>query len=290
MIVKVNNRVTVPTVPMYEGLNIIISIDSSKSNSGIVVHDETGEILDVIEFNGEKDGTSEYDTLALCFEQRKMMSTIFSGSRPFLVGIENIITKTYKKKQTEATGMDIHMSRFKITAVFMSFISFFQDKFGVTAQLIPNQSWKAATLPERFRHHDGTKGSLEYFKSINFKYQYYSDDATDAICIGKYLCMINKIQSGIRIKEPETALTNYKLMLTNRTVTGAVEEKRFLYNDKLTLEQNAVVMANETRSGKKVAVAEIPISVLSFEEIYANCVGRFSAKEDTVKLWVVVGG
>ena len=282
MIVSVNGKQVDFIQPRYAGKNIMVAIDSSKSNSAIAIGDQNGNLIDYVELNGKNDGTKEVDVLHLCLNQRRVLSKLFQDSVPTIVGIENIITKDTDNK---IAGISVHMSRFKITAVFMSFISFFQDTFNITPTLVNNQTWKAATLPEEFRKRDYAKGSLAYFKSINSKYQYCSDDVTDSICILEYLCQINGIEKGFKIIAPEAERYTFKHFIISPSKSIRAKHSKFLYNDSMTLEQNAVVMANALHEDE-YGLADLRTELLSIDEIYSLCTGQFNNKEDIVRLVV----
>lgn len=285
MRIKVDNVIAYSLQPLFKGIKIVIGIDSSKSNTAIAVGDEGLELLHYIEFDGTQDGTTEEDTLKLCQAHREAMKELFMGAHVMLVGIEDIITKAEKGKDT---GMTVHKSRFKITAVFMSIICFFQDNFQMTPQLIPNQSWKAAILPERFRKRDIGKGSLAYMKSINSVLAGCSDDVTDAYCIMLYLGKINKVDIGERVKGVELSLHKHVAVLVSGGTKLEARAKVFLYNNKLSLEQNADVMCNKAHiAGLEVSVAEVCVDYLTFDEIYRNCRGTFRSREEVLKLVVV---
>jgi len=284
MYVKINNVYSTSEVPMYSGEEIIIGIDSSKSNTGICVRDLGGNIKDVIELDGASDGTTEADVLVLCKKERDFLKKIFANAVPKLVGIENIITKANKGKET---GITQHESRFKITAVFMSFIFFFQEEFGITPQLINNWSWKAGVLPEEFRKEKYKKGSLAYFKSIQSKYGNYSDDATDAICISEYLCKVNGVELGTRVMGAEVSKKDFSYCITSEFFDfQGIEHVTYVYNRDLTLLQNITYAANRLPSENVIAKFVIPTSVLTFEEIYSFCKGDFPRKAERVKVWV----
>lgn len=298
MILSINNQRVYDIVqPRYAGKELIVAIDSSKSNSAMAVADNRGNLIDYIELNGKTDGTAEEDTLHLCQVERETLKVIFQGAKFKYVGIENIITKRTEKKKTGNSsqdnrqgrnGMTEHESRFKITAVFMSFISFFQDNFNITPELINNWSWKASILPEQFRHKDVHKGSLEYFKSINSKYKYCTDDVTDAICILMYLCKIHNVKTGVEIKEPELSSFKHKVILTCKSFKTNRKEELFYVNENLTLEQNINTMSSRIGNDPHcVAVAEIRTAWINWDDLYKYCCGTFSKRELVLKLIVV---
>lgn len=286
MLIRQNNEVLSAIVPRYEGKEIVVAIDSSKSNSAFTVGDTHCQILDYYEFNGANDGTSETDTLNLCVKQREALKIIFQGSKPKLVGIENIVTKVTPGGRT---GMTEHMSRFKITAVFMSFISFFQDNFGVTPVLVNNWSWKSAVLPEKYRSKQYEKGSLAYFKDIGSKYANCTDDVTDSICIFQYLCKTNGMTDIKPIDQPEAARFEHTIVIVSKDMRLKHPEVGFQYNKEIGITACASVMANSIDKSQ-VGTALININDLDFGDIYKYCVGKFTSVEPYVKLVVMRKG
>ncbi len=278
-ILRDNQRFT--PVTLYSGKEISIAIDSSKSNTGITVGNKYCEPLDVFELNGTQDGTGEVDVLVLCQRQREFLHTVLAGSKPKIVGIEDIITV---KGDSQGQGLKQHMSRFKITAVFMSFIFFFQDEFGITPQLVNNQTWKTVVLPKECNVKSGQKGSQLYFKSINSKYANYSDDATDSLCILKYLKVLNKIANQRYIEYAEVEKYTYDWWIAPSKVAGS-DVCRFGYNTELTKEQNMAFMANHIKSDE-IGIAIVETGLFSFDEIYKRCLGIFAEKVDEVRLCV----
>lgn len=286
MQVSINNRVVQYADSRYIGKDISIGIDSSKRNTALAIGDGQCQVLDVIELNGTGDGTSEADTLALCRKQRAFLERQLAGAKVKMVGIENIVTVD---KPSKERGMSQHMSRFKITAVFMSLIFFFQEQFGITPELINNQTWKSAVLPKEFTARSIGKGSLAYFKAAKSKYASYSDDATDAICILAYMQKHHGLESVFVIDAPEFANVKpvVQIISSGAAVQGE-EAVRFKINSSLSLQENAEVMLNHLQD-KKYGVAKAPISYFSVEEIFKYAAGRFQRKSEEVLLLVKRG-
>lgn len=285
MEIYLNNTVLLSDEPRYAGQEITIAIDSSKRNTGICIGDAFCRERDILEFDGTRVGTAETDTLVMCKEQRDFLRRFLHGAKVKHVGIENIVTVN---KSTRAAGMSQHMSRFKITAVFMSFISFFQDEYNIIPMLINNQAWKAAVLPERFRAADMHKGSLEYFKSIQSKYGAYSDDATDAICILRYMKKVLGLESLIKITTPEFLRGEAKTYITGKSMHPKLQDisTAFSYNSALSLKENTSVMCNHIENHKKYGIAKVSIEVFTYDEIYKLSRGVFDEKSDEVLLVV----
>lgn len=284
MIVSINNQETTVVDARYIGKEISIAIDSSKRNTAISIGDGQCRLLDVIELNGVEDGTSEEDTLFLCQKQRNFLKEFLHGSKLKIVGIENIITVDKGSKQA---GISQHMSRFKITAVFMSLITFFQDNFSITPELVNNQTWKTMVLPKEFTAKNIGKGSLAYFKSINSPYSRYSDDATDSICILRYLQKKHGLEDlfVIRIPEIKERKSKYGIFDPN-TILNQKSVMEFKINQEMSLEDNVIVMSNNIKN-KSYGIARVPICYFTYEQIYSLARGNFQEFVTEVLLIVV---
>lgn len=264
MYLKLNNEfITLSEVyPRYEAQEIVVGIDSSKKNTAIVVGDTHYNILDIYEI----DGSADKEVLELCYAQRQLLGRIFTNARPSVVGIEDVIT-------TESMGIKMHQSRFKITAVFMSFISFFQDTFKITPELVNNWDWKVAVLPSEFRTREHSKGSLSYFKHIQSKYADYTDDATDAVCIYKFLCKRHGFTEGVLVTDKEPMCSIYEFFLTNvRYNKELTNPSIFIYNEELLLEENCRFIANRLQMGG-AGISVVNTKCLPLNVIYMHCKG-----------------
>lgn len=281
MILRVDNNQMYPAVPLFEGQEIAIGIDASKSNTGIAVGDMSGELLHWIEFNGKEDGTTEYDALRLCKEHRDVLKVLLKGANVRIVGIEDIITKVTKGRET---GMTVHSSRFKITCVFASFIAFFQDNVGVTPTLINNWTWKSHILPAKYRAKDIGKGSLAYFRDIGSPLGYCSDDVTDAYCILLYLYQTAKIEIGTRIKGTEVSKKMHKAVLISDAENFKMDARNFILNPEMTLDQNITAISNNVET---IGKARVKVKDLELSDIYKYCSGKFNQYEEELTLWVI---
>lgn len=273
----------------YSGKSITVFIDSSKTNTAICVRNRTYKILDIIEFDGSKDK----DILELIHEQRKALDIIFAGAKVLEGGIEDIITK---KEETSggkySQGLQHHHSRYVITAVFVSIICFFQDKFDVTLEPISNQAWKAAVLPKELNRRDVYKGSVEYVRGLYPQYLTGTkdDDTTDAICIGEYMKMKKGYTKGVNIEdipdEEEFIVNPCKYRLYPETTTVKEEVGvQFEYNESLTLEMNARAIANRIKEGQ-LGWATLTINQVTIQEIYLLCAGKFKGEVNSLKVIV----
>jgi hypothetical protein len=265
---------------MFSDRDIVIALDTSKRNTALVVGDLHGNVICDFEFGGETDT----DVLKLCEDQRKAAKVLFSNSRPKLVGIEDIITK---KGNDISEGMKLHQSRFKITAVFMSFIFFFQEYFSIQAELIPNQSWKSAVLPKEFRTHDGTKGSLAYFKSIQSPSGFRTDDVTDALCIYQYLCQKHKFVKAIEVTDKQPKRKNFTYCYTSTEKEILAGMLRFMYNKNLNLDEHSIFISNFLGRGG-TGYVDFPTKLLPLSEIYSkHLLGSYKRREEELRLVVV---
>ena len=248
--------------PSYGGKKIIISIDSSKSNSAMVVWDEYGHPLDDYEISG---AGREVDVYTLCWDMRKELDKLLYGSDVILVGIEDIITK----KEDGYHGLDHHMSRAKITAVFDNFIFYFQDRFNYDPIRIPNQSWKADILPEEYRKRTHKKGSKDWLTDIGSRWADRKDDVTDAVCIGYYLIKHNKVESAYEIDATKPADYEYDYIIYPQGYARPASSKLFIIKNNDTLEHNLNTIANRIEYGQ-IGCVVVPLDKIPIEVIYSG--------------------
>lgn len=267
MVLKKNGVIVNGYVPTYANKKIAIAIDSSKTNTAIVVGDTHGNVIDDYEIEGKND----VDVLALCYNQRRQLKLLFEGAKIDSVGIEDIITK---KSDNRTSGIDVHKSRFKITAVFMSIIMFFQDAFEITPLQINNMSWKNATLPEEYRKKTHKKGSLDYEKDIGSKYAYRSDDVTDAVHIYEYMCMKLGYNNVYKVEEPCQTNKLYSYGFISTSVVIPTSAMHFELNPELSIKQNCDTMVNAMSSGCEMSYATVAVKDIPIEEIYKRAIGK----------------
>lgn len=278
---------------MFNGKSIIISIDSSKSNTAIMVWSRTFKPLNLIEL----DGSNDKDILELIKLQRDFIKCLFNGSIIVQGGIEDIITKKEEESGGKfSEGLKHHHSRYVITAVYVSIIACFQDNHNITLEPIPNQAWKSAVLPKELNKRNIYKGSVDYVRE---KYPQYvvglkPDDGTDAICIGEYM----KLRKGISkeniiedIPDEQELLINpckYRLYPAETNFKKDISIK-FQYNDSLSLDMNARAISNRLKKGQ-LGLARLSINDISIEELYELCTVTNNNKfeEKTTHLMLVV--
>jgi hypothetical protein len=293
LIISFNKRV-IPDVSSiaskYSGKTICVAVDTSKTNTAICVMSRTYKVLDLIEMNGSQDK----DVLELIKVQRRALNTIFNGAEILDAGIEDIITK----KEEEAggkfsEGLKHHHSRYVITAVFISFITFFQDNFDYTLDLIPNQAWKSVILPKDLNKRTVYKGSVEYIRD---QYPQYitgdkDDDGADAICIGEYMKVrkgFSKESSAEDIPDEGEFVINpckYRLYPRDTPIKVGIGVQ-FEYNNTLNLDMNARAIANRIKKGQ-LGWALLTIDQVEISEIYALCATN-KFEEKTTHFMVIV--
>lgn len=269
MVLKKNGIIVQTYEPWYSNKKIAIAIDSSKSNTAIIVGDVYGNVLDDYEI----DGKSDKDVTVLSWNQRKELKKLFEGAKIQLVGIENIITKKSDTKGKD-NPLDIHMSRWKITHIFDSLICFFQDNHNINPELVNQWDWKVDTLPEEYRKRDHKKGSLDYQKAIGSKYAYRSDDVTDAYCIYQFLAREHGYKNIKEIEEPCSADKQYNCGIYPTSTNVPPNAKQFVFNMDLTFKQNCDTMVFNTLYSDVYCYARIPVSYLSIEDIYKYAKGN----------------
>lgn len=249
--------------PSYSGMNVIVSIDSSKSNSAMFVASSNGVILDDYEISG---AGGDVDVYKLCWDTRKQLANLFRGAKVQLVGIEDIITKKGKH-----TGLETHQSRAKITAVFNSFIAYFQDHHDIMPVLVNNQAWKSYVLPEEYRTRAHDKGSKDWLYDIGSVYGERTDDICDAYCIlqflkGNYHISVIESVDNIDLRD-----VPYKFYVMPKLYGPEELMREFKYNPDFMLMDNIKTIANICSPGQNGFV-KVPISLIPIDWIYEHTI------------------
>lgn len=270
--------------PLYSNKKIIIAIDSSKSNSAIVVGDTVGHVLDDFEING---GGGKVDVYDLCRETRAQLKNLFRGADILLVGIEDIITKNERGYK----GIEIHQSRAKITTVWNNFIFFFDEFFNIMPVLVNNWAWKSGVLPEKYRTKNHDKGSKDWFMSLGNQWADRKDDVTDAVCIYLYLRKVMNIKPVYEIKEIQPPTHEYEIALYPDSLTISDKMKVFEIVNNATLEHNLGTMSNMLDTNQ-VGCVKVPIESIPIEWLYSDAL-QYSAQcnyeRETDWIYIVIG-
>ena len=277
MVLKKNGIIVQGYEPWYRDKKIAIAIDSSKTNTAIIVGDIYGNVLDDYEI----DGKSDKDVTLLAFGHRRELRNLFEGAKIQLVGIENIITK--KEEHSGRNPLDIHMSRWKITHIFDSLICFFQDNHNVNPELVNQWDWKTDTLPEEYRKREHKKGSLDYMKDTGSKYAYRSDDVTDAYCIYVHLSRKHGYKNVKEIEEPCAADKPYSCGIYPLSTKIPTSAKQFKWNEELTYKQNCDTMVFNTTYTEQWSYAMVDVQCIELADIYNYSKGNnHELREDKV--------
>ena len=282
---KKNGEFVQDYTPSYQGQHIVIAIDSSKTNSAIIVGTPKGRVLDDYEIGGSGTDVDVYD---LCKYARKQLRMLFDGAKILFVGIEDIITK---KQNGFSAGLEIHQSRAKITAVFNNYVFLFQDYFAIMPTFINNWAWKSTILPDAYRTKQHKKGSKDWLKSIGHEYGNRKDDVTDAFCIFMYICRTHKFKvvDNITTVCPTHKDFIYQIFPENYDMVGA---KWFNICNKESLEHNLSTVAERCAKGE-VAMFKFPIERIPIDVIYSDKLQRvgnhvFTRKDTEVAVCVGV--
>lgn len=248
--------------PSYGGMNIYVSIDSSKSNTAMLVWDEFGYPIDDYEIAG---AGSDIDVYDLCWQTREELRKLFTGANILKVGIEDIITK----KEKGYKGIEIHQSRYKITAVYDNLIFFFQIYHNQTPRRINNWAWKADILPEDLRKQDVHKGSKEFCKRLGNRWANRKDDVTDAYCIGLHLIKTESVQSVHYLEYTEPGKVQFSYGIFPSSFPIPVESKQFRIKNNDTLQHNIETVANRIAAGQPGCL-QVGTTMLSANDIYSD--------------------
>lgn len=273
MIVHKNGDVLNYFQPSYVGKSIVISIDSSKSNTGMIVGFPDGTIVDDYEISG---AGSDIDVYDLCRDTRAFLKEIFKDANIRCVGIEDIITKAEKNKEGKSyKGIDIHKSRAKITAVFDNFMFSFEEFFNIRPIRVNNWAWKADILPEEYRTRAHDKGSRDYFDDLGNRWAGRKDDVTDAVCIFLYLIRNMTIRAKEDIYSVIPPQCEYDYNIVPASFEPSSVAKEFGIYVEETLDKVMATVANNLQPGKIgyffTNIESVPLSDIYSERLgYSN--------------------
>lgn len=258
---KKNGEVVDNYTPSYSGQHIIIAIDSSKSNTAMIVGTPKGRVLDDYELSGAGSDVDVYD---FCKVMRQQLRVLFLDADILFVGIEDIITK----KSDGYKGLEIHQSRAKITAVFNNFFFMFQDYFNIKPVPINNWLWKSTILPDTYRSRDHKKGSKDWLRDIGNPLGSRKDDVTDAYCIFQFIIKTYKfkVKDVVETTCPTNKNYIYTIFPENVDFPGA---RWYEIRNNDTLEHNITAVADRCTS-EEVALFKWPIDKIPLDIIYSD--------------------
>lgn len=270
----------------YRGQDIVIAIDSSKSNSAMIVGDPFGNPIHDYEFGGAGSNINVYD---LCRDISIELQELFSGANVLLVGIEDIITKNSRQSRgRNMAPLDIHESRAKITAVFNRFIFYFQDFHKVMPKLINNQAWKASILPEEYRKRKHDKGSLDFANDIGSVYAGRTDDVTDAFCIYKYIIKSYSTNAKMKIEQYMPSGSSYQISIVPES-TSFAGTMEFEYNPDLSLSQNLETVSYLVGEKKSIGSIVVPIDSITYEMLITNIKRNYKFEKGLQYVRILLG-
>ncbi len=249
--------------------DVVIATDPGKTNMAMTIGTLTGTILGILQFRapGFENDNSEY-----CHDFKVFISEYLKDCRVDTVAIEAAISKQ---------GMNFHRSSFVLTEIRANLIDLAYKLTGKKAFEVNNWAWKYAILPDGMRgQHE--KGSTRYLPDVFNRFG--NADVTDSICIYQYA--IQKIGNPFYVISPtavEEPMHKYRTLIipVGRSLTKGAE--KFLYNPKLTLQENLDFATNRTT---KPVYAQVTPDMLTLEEIYGSS-ALFKSMMDSQTMEVV---
>lgn len=250
----------------YTG-NVIVAVDPSKSNMGVVIGTDAGKLLTFIEISGTGTDTTEY-----CQDFKRFLKHYLQKCKIVLVGIEQAVQ--YK-------GYDYYKSQMVLTEIRAGLLAFFLEEYKIKAREINNYSWKGAILPDGYRGHK-EKGSKRWLAEKGITD--VSDDITDAICIFLYLRSFVENPEVLECTMGEQAVTHYELAIVPYDFEVSGVKQVFEANPDVDLRGNIGYFTNHSM-GTYALIA--PVTLLDLETIYwSKCYFKFVPEEDKVKILV----
>ena len=251
----------------YTG-NVVVAIDPSKTNMGVVVGTDAGNKLAHIELSGKGCDTTDY-----CCDLKRFFGNYLSKAHIVLVGVEQ--TVQYK-------GYDYYRSQMVLTEIRATILALFRELFNIKVKEINNYAWKGAVLPDGYRGHK-EKGSKRWLAEHGVTG--LSDDVTDAICIYLYLMSFVQEHETLECTQGEEPVNNYRLCIVPEDFELEGEYTTYKANPDVNIRGNLGYYTNHTMESY---ILITPITMLTFDVIYsAKCFFPMIPESDVVKLLVM---
>ena len=232
---------------------VIVAIDPSKTNMGVVIGHPSGEIIAHFNISGVKQDTYDY-----CVDFKSFFKQILCNANVQAVCYETVILPRNTEKQSYVAMTVLNEIQANIKDLAVQLVTDRQNIFGIN-----NWAWKNAILPEEYRKKSlKGKGSYKFLCEIDSRYYNVSNDITDAICIFMYY---------IKCYAPTTDL--YPVRDESRTDTKACictydklpnDVTWFKYNPNISLDGNIGFVQNRSI---RYCCCEMPDDI-SIQDVY----------------------
>lgn len=251
----------------YTG-NVVVAIDPSKTNMGVVIGTDAGKKICHIELSGKGCDTTEY-----CLDLKRFFGNYLSQAHICMVGVEQAVQ--YK-------GYNYYRSQMVLTQIRATILEFFLEHFGIAVKEINNYAWKGAILPDGYRGHK-EKGSKRWLAEKGFTD--LSDDVTDAICIYLYLMTFVTEHEVLVCTKAEVPVQKYQLCIVPKDFQVDGISATYRANPDIDIRGNLGYFTNHTIDAYALLT---PTEILTYDVIYSSrCLFDKIPEEDMVKLLVM---
>jgi hypothetical protein len=266
---------------LQEAGDVVLVIDPSKTNMAVLIGNPFGEILSIVEFSGNNRRQGPVmDNTVYCMEVKEYLTGYLQNVKVRYIGLEQAISKK---------GMMQHHSNMTLTEIRGVLLNLFLEEYGQQKDdvEINNWSWKAGILPDGYRS-QSEKGSKRFIRD---KFpnsplcNYFEADVTDVVCIYWYLLKIKVRDYTIVCSKEETSLNQSHIGIYPKFMDSAPDLRRFTYNNKFTLEQNAYYFSNRS---KATGISSLSINDITIEDIYKYATAFSDIDSDYSDVRVVV--
>ena len=236
--------------PLSYDAEVIVAIDPSKTNTGIIIGNPVGDVLSILQFSGTGQETENF-----LVDFKDFLKHYLSRCKVVCVAMEESITKK---------GMNYHKSTMVLTQIRGVLIDFFLDFYDIQVRLVNNYSWKSAILPKEFIK-VGEKGSFKYLQK---EYGQYTHDVTDAVCIFRYALKSWFKDYVFQCTIAEKEKYNFKFIIVPVEYITQVEGVTpFMYNHTFSFRENMNYYINRS---PKVGVTAVTPNVIPITDIYGH--------------------
>ena len=251
--------------PLEISAPIMVTIDPSKTEAGIVIGTEYGEILYIYTTSGVyPDGTRQTD-MDYCADVKDFLLKLLSECEIIYFGKEATILKE---------GVKFYRSMKTLEAVSTTLQEVSQILIHTVADEINNWSWKNGVLPDGYRSKK-EKGSLRWLADMSPYNRALGDNRTDAVCMYLFKVKTRK-QNLIVCSRNERPTHEYSYVLLPLSEIDTEHTRQFIHNKKYSIDSNCAFYINRS---SMPGYCQVEPDNLLYDEIIDHCIDLYPNSE-----------
>lgn len=251
--------------PLEISSPILIITDPSKTEAGIAIGNEYGELLYIYTTSGVyPDGSRQQDT-NYCADIKDFYLQLLGSCE---------IAEFAKEATILKEGTKFYRSMKVLEAISTTLQEVSNTLIGRDAFEINNWSWKNSVLPDDCRSQK-EKGSLKWLSALSVFNKALGDNRTDAVCM--YFHMIkNRKNNSIICNRNEQPSKEFSYALMPIEDINTEVAKPFIHNKKYSVFQNCAFYINRS---SVPGYCQVDLNNLLKDEILDRCINLYPDSE-----------